>query len=109
MIDAFIQIRHDEGLKALYSGCVQLVIQICGKLSAITHFTSSPVGKRSIWPAVLRQAIYGTIKFGTYYSLKRIAQEEGLLTDRNGNERVWCNVLLAVTGKAMGGLKITRI
>ncbi|CAG9572019.1 unnamed protein product [Danaus chrysippus] len=25
----------------------------------------------SIWPAVLRQATYGTIKFGTYYSLKK--------------------------------------
>jgi solute carrier family 25 (mitochondrial carrier), member 14/30 len=24
-----------------------------------------------IWPAVLRQATYGTIKFGTYYSLKK--------------------------------------
>lgn len=25
-----------------------------------------------IWPAVLRQATYGTIKFGTYYSLKKV-------------------------------------
>lgn len=25
----------------------------------------------SIWPAVIRQATYGTIKFGTYYSLKK--------------------------------------
>lgn len=54
----------------------------------------------SIWPAVLRQATYGTIKFGTYYTLKKFAAEEGFLNDRNGHERVWCNVLLAVTGTA---------
>lgn len=54
----------------------------------------------SIWPAVLRQATYGTIKFGTYYTLKKFAAEEGFLIDRNGNERIWCNVLLAVTGNA---------
>lgn len=51
-----------------------------------------------IWPAVLRQATYGTIKFGTYYTLKKLAAEKGFLHDRNGSERVWCNVLLAVTG-----------
>lgn len=29
-----------------------------------------------IWPAVLRQATYGTIKFGTYYSLKAMIEGE---------------------------------
>lgn len=55
-----------------------------------------------IWPAVLRQATYGTIKFGTYYTLKKIITENGLLIDHNGNERVWCNVICAVTGKSHG-------
>lgn len=45
MVDAFLQISKQEGFWALYSG---------------------------IWPAVLRQATYGTIKFGTYYSLKKM-------------------------------------
>lgn len=53
----------------------------------------------SIWPAVLRQATYGTIKFGTYYTLKKVVTEKGWLIDKHGNERVWCNVLCAVTGK----------
>ncbi|CAH2065732.1 unnamed protein product, partial [Iphiclides podalirius] len=44
MVDCFVKTSKQEGIKALYCG---------------------------IWPAVLRQATYGTIKFGTYYSLKR--------------------------------------
>ncbi|XP_013147161.1 PREDICTED: kidney mitochondrial carrier protein 1 isoform X2 [Papilio polytes] len=43
MVDCFVKTSRQEGVKALYCG---------------------------IWPAVLRQATYGTIKFGTYYSLK---------------------------------------
>ncbi|CAG4991550.1 unnamed protein product [Colias eurytheme] len=43
MVDCFVKTSKQEGIKALYCG---------------------------IWPAVLRQATYGTIKFGTYYSLK---------------------------------------
>ncbi|KAL4705311.1 hypothetical protein ACJJTC_018997 [Scirpophaga incertulas] len=43
MVDCFIKTSQQEGVKALYCG---------------------------IWPAVLRQATYGTIKFGTYYTLK---------------------------------------
>lgn len=54
-----------------------------------------------IWPAVLRQATYGTIKFGTYYTLKTIATERELLIDHDGNERVWANVLCAVTAGAV--------
>ncbi|XP_046808958.1 mitochondrial uncoupling protein Bmcp isoform X2 [Lucilia cuprina] len=75
MTDAFIKITKEEGLKALYSG---------------------------IWPAVLRQATYGTIKFGTYYTLKSIVSEHGLLIDPDtGTERVWGNVLCAAAAGAI--------
>ncbi|XP_033226845.1 mitochondrial uncoupling protein Bmcp [Belonocnema kinseyi] len=46
MTDAIVQISKQEGFKALYSG---------------------------ISSAILRQATYGTIKFGTYYSLQKAA------------------------------------
>ncbi|KOX78856.1 Kidney mitochondrial carrier protein 1 [Melipona quadrifasciata] len=49
MIDALFQISQQEGFKALYSG---------------------------ISSAILRQATYGTIKFGTYYSLKKAAMDK---------------------------------
>lgn len=56
----------------------------------------------SIWPAVLRQATYGTIKFGTYYSLKRFAAEQGLLMDKTlGGERVSVNILCAMAAGAI--------
>lgn len=48
MIDCFLKVAKQEGFSALYAG---------------------------IWPAVLRQSTYGTIKFGTYYSLKSIIFE----------------------------------
>lgn len=74
MIDAFNQISQQEGVRALYSG---------------------------ISPAVLRQATYGTIKFGTYYTLKSIVTERGLLLDKNGDERVIGNILCAVAAGAI--------
>ncbi|XP_039965513.1 mitochondrial uncoupling protein Bmcp-like isoform X1 [Bactrocera tryoni] len=75
MTDAFIKISQEEGLRALYSG---------------------------IWPAVLRQATYGTIKFGTYYTLKKYAHNYGLLVDHEtGAERVWANILCAATAGAV--------
>lgn len=49
----------------------------------------------------MRQATYGTIKFGTYYTLKTIATERNLLIDHHGNERVWANVLCAVVAGAV--------
>ncbi|XP_003491374.1 mitochondrial uncoupling protein Bmcp [Bombus vosnesenskii] len=49
MTDALFQISQQEGFKALYSG---------------------------ISSAILRQATYGTIKFGTYYSLKKAAMDK---------------------------------
>lgn len=62
------------------------------------NFTKNKI---RIWPAVLRQATYGTIKFGTYYTLKSIATEHGLLMDRNGNEKVWGNMLCAILAGAI--------
>lgn len=47
----------------------------------------------SIWPAVLRQATYGTIKFGTYYTLKdALAQYRD---DRGTKEHVPTNTFCA--------------
>lgn len=55
-----------------------------------------------IWPAVLRQATYGTIKFGTYYTLKSFVTEHGLLIDpETGTERVWGNILCAAAAGAI--------
>lgn len=74
MTDAFVKISKQEGMKALYSG---------------------------IWPAVLRQATYGTIKFGTYYTLKKVATEKGWLVDKSGNENLWCNAGCATVAGAV--------
>lgn len=49
----------------------------------------------SICPAVLRQATYGTIKFGTYYSLKSI-----ILEHNKGEESVSVNIVCAVIAGA---------
>lgn len=50
----------------------------------------------SIGPAVLRQATYGTIKFGTYYSLKSI-----ILEYKHGRESVAANAICAVIAGAV--------
>ncbi|CAH0392912.1 unnamed protein product [Bemisia tabaci] len=64
MTDAFLQISKQEGLLALYSG---------------------------IGPALLRQATYGTIKFGTYYSLKN------LFSQTHRDDDVLVNLFCAIT------------
>jgi solute carrier family 25 (mitochondrial carrier), member 14/30 len=74
MIDAFSKISKQEGVGALYSG---------------------------IWPAVLRQSVYGTIKFGTYYTLKKIIIERGHLVDEDGHESVVGNAILAMVAGAI--------
>uniref|UniRef100_A0A673SUS7 Solute carrier family 25 member 30 n=1 Tax=Suricata suricatta TaxID=37032 RepID=A0A673SUS7_SURSU len=67
MLHALVRIGKEEGLKALYSG---------------------------IAPAMLRQASYGTIKIGTYQSLKRLfvehPEDETLLVN------VVCGILSGV-------------
>ncbi|KAG5897212.1 hypothetical protein JTB14_022563 [Gonioctena quinquepunctata] len=69
MVDCFLKIAKQEGFASLYSG---------------------------IWPAVLRQSTYGTIKFGTYYSLKRI-----FLEHNDGKESITVNVLCGVVAGAV--------
>ncbi|EFA03336.1 mitochondrial uncoupling protein Bmcp [Tribolium castaneum] len=68
MVDCLLKIGKHEGFAGLYSG---------------------------IWPAVLRQATYGTIKFGTYYSLKQI------IVEYNGRESVTVNLCCAVIAGAV--------
>ncbi|XP_068600605.1 brain mitochondrial carrier protein 1-like [Brachionichthys hirsutus] len=63
MFHALSRIRKEEGIRALYSG---------------------------ISPALLRQASYGTIKIGTYNSLKR------LFVSRPEDERLLINVFCGV-------------
>ncbi|XP_027744692.1 kidney mitochondrial carrier protein 1 isoform X3 [Empidonax traillii] len=63
MVHALVRICREEGLKALYSG---------------------------IAPAMLRQASYGTIKIGTYQSLKRT------FVERPEDETLMINVLCGV-------------
>lgn len=74
MIDCFLKISRQEGARALYSG---------------------------IGPAVLRQSTYGTIKFGTYYTLKHIANSNGWLIDEYGNENVLGNMGCAIVAGAI--------
>ncbi|EGV97070.1 Conserved oligomeric Golgi complex subunit 3 [Cricetulus griseus] len=72
MLHALMRIGREEGLRALYSG---------------------------IAPAMLRQASYGTIKIGTYQSLKRLAverpEDETLLIN------VVCGILSGVISSAI--------
>ncbi|KAI5743005.1 hypothetical protein M8J77_013532 [Diaphorina citri] len=63
MTDVLLQISRKDGFWALYSG---------------------------ISPAVIRQATYGTIKFGTYYSLKNF------IVEKTGQEDIVVNVGCAV-------------
>ncbi|XP_032535321.1 kidney mitochondrial carrier protein 1 isoform X3 [Chiroxiphia lanceolata] len=63
MVHALVRICREEGLKALYSG---------------------------IAPAMLRQASYGTIKIGTYQSLKR------MFVERPEDETLMINVLCGI-------------
>lgn len=56
-----------------------------------------------IWPALLRQSTYGTIKFGAYYTLKKYLTQAGLLINKNtGYEKNWMNVILAAATGAIG-------
>ncbi|XP_055499389.1 brain mitochondrial carrier protein 1 isoform X4 [Leucoraja erinacea] len=72
MLHALLRICKEEGLRALYSG---------------------------ISPALLRQASYGTIKIGTYQSLKRLfvscPEDEALLVN------VGCGILAGVVSSSI--------
>lgn len=69
MVDCMLKIAKQEGFLSLYSG---------------------------IWPAVLRQATYGTIKFGTYYTLKNV-----FINYNDGKESVTLNVVCGVVAGAV--------
>ncbi|GFV31625.1 brain mitochondrial carrier protein 1 [Trichonephila clavipes] len=69
MIHALLRISNEEGIKALYSG---------------------------IKPALLRQATYGTIKIGIYYSLK------GVIIKNPHDETLFKNVLCGITAGVIG-------
>ncbi|XP_064264808.1 kidney mitochondrial carrier protein 1 isoform X2 [Passer domesticus] len=72
MVHALVRICREEGLKALYSG---------------------------IAPAMLRQASYGTIKIGTYQSLKRMFVEHP--EDETLMMNVLCGVLSGVISSSI--------
>ncbi|XP_010155939.1 PREDICTED: kidney mitochondrial carrier protein 1 [Eurypyga helias] len=72
MVHALIRICKEEGLKALYSG---------------------------IAPAMLRQASYGTIKIGTYQSLKRMFVEHP--EDETLMINVLCGILSGVISSSI--------
>ncbi|TRZ22463.1 hypothetical protein HGM15179_004670 [Zosterops borbonicus] len=72
MMHALVRICREEGLKALYSG---------------------------IAPAMLRQASYGTIKIGTYQSLKRMFVEHP--EDETLMMNVLCGVLSGVISSSI--------
>ena len=68
MIDAFLKISKQEGLTALYRG---------------------------VFPALLRQASYGTLKIGLYHTLK------GVITPDPLDERLLTNVCAGVISGAV--------
>ncbi|NWT14742.1 KMCP1 protein, partial [Vireo altiloquus] len=72
MVHALVRICREEGLKALYSG---------------------------IAPAMLRQASYGTIKIGTYQSLKRMFVEHP--EDETLMMNVLCGILSGVISSSI--------
>ncbi|XP_021570163.1 kidney mitochondrial carrier protein 1 isoform X1 [Carlito syrichta] len=72
MLHALVRIGREEGLRALYSG---------------------------IAPAMLRQASYGTIKIGTYQSLKRLFVERP--EDETLPVNVICGILSGVISSAI--------
>ncbi|EFX82458.1 mitochondrial uncoupling protein Bmcp-like [Daphnia pulex] len=71
MFHALSRITREEGVRALYSG---------------------------IWPALLRQSTYGTIKFGIYYTLKKWIDHpevEDMMTN------IFCGVIAGVVSSAI--------
>lgn len=54
MMDALVKIPREEGFSALYRG---------------------------ISPALLRQSVYGSLKFGAYYGLKRMLPQEHIYSN----------------------------
>lgn len=72
--DCGLKIYRNEGAKALYSG---------------------------IMPAILRQSVYGTLKFGTYYTLKQFIVSNVYHDEKIASENMLINVSCAAIS---GGL-----
>lgn len=72
MLDCGVKIYKQEGLRALYSG---------------------------IAPAILRQSVYGTLKFGSYYSLKSMVVQH-LYDGDTVQENMYINVSCAALAGA---------
>lgn len=79
MVDAFCQIYKQEGFLSLYSGYTFNFFFFFLFYSFPRRVLKQQFNK-SLWccritPALIRQSTYGSIKFGTYYSLKQAANE----------------------------------
>lgn len=72
MLDCGVKIYKQEGFRSLFSG---------------------------IGPALLRQSVYGTLKFGSYYSLKKFIVDRYYGTD-SMQENMWINVSCAALAGA---------
>lgn len=72
-VNCGLQIYKQEGLYALYSG---------------------------ISPAILRQSVYGTLKFGSYYTLKNIIAKQIYPNDHEIVENMYVNVACAALAGA---------
>ncbi|OXA50968.1 Kidney mitochondrial carrier protein 1 [Folsomia candida] len=68
MLDALVKIPREEGYLALYRG---------------------------ISPAILRQSVYGSLKFGAYYALKRLIPQEQIYSN------VACAVVAGMASSAL--------
>lgn len=76
-IDCAKKIYKYEGISALYSG---------------------------IWPAILRQSVYGTLKFGSYYTLKNVIIKNFYndeIVDENMFINISCAALAGATSSAI--------
>ncbi len=94
MFHALSRISREEGVRALYSGYVRCSF-VLFHFSYIYHFYFFFI---SIWPALLRQSTYGTIKFGIYYTLKKWIDHpevEDMMTN------IFCGVVAGVVSSAI--------
>lgn len=91
MLDCGLKIYKQEGLRSLYSGLDNLFI------CSINHLITTFVIFR-IAPALLRQSVYGTLKFGIYYSLKNM-----LVTHYYEGDTVQENMYINVSCAALAG------
>ena len=95
MFHALSRITREEGVRALYSGYVRSFFVSFFSYIYIVYFFFLLF---SIWPALLRQSTYGTIKFGIYYTLKKWIDHpevEDMMTN------IFCGVVAGVVSSAI--------